>query len=35
LPYEGLNLAKEFGRKTGEKDLTEKMKRDYGLVKKS
>ena len=35
LPYKGANEAKEFGGKTGEKDLAKMMKRDYGLLKKS
>jgi len=35
LPYKGANLAKEFGKKTAEKDLVERMKRDYDLLKKS
>lgn len=35
LPYKGVNLAKEFGGKAGEKDLADKMKRDYSLLKKS
>lgn len=35
LLYKGTNLAKEFGGKTGEKDLAERLKRDYSLVKKS
>lgn len=35
FPCEGLNLAKEFGGKTREKDLAEIMKRYYGLVKNS
>jgi len=34
LPYEGLNLAKDFGGKTREKKLTERMKKEYKLVKK-
>ena len=34
LPYKGANLVKDFGRKTGEKDLTKRMKRDYSLLKK-
>jgi len=34
-PYKGVNPAKEFGGKTGEKYLAEKMKKDYGLLKKS
>jgi len=35
LPYSGLNPAKEFGRKTSEHDLVEKMKKNFDLVKKS
>jgi len=35
LPYNVVNPAKEFGGKTGEKDIAERMKRDYGLLKKS
>lgn len=34
LPYKSVKLAKEFGRKTGDKYLTERMKRDYDLLKK-
>ena len=34
LSHEGLNLDKEFGRNTGEKELVERMKQDYELVKK-
>ena len=33
LPHPRLNLAKVFGRKTSEHDLTEKMKDKYKLVK--
>lgn len=33
LPYKGLNSAREFGKKTGEKDLAEKMKKEFSLVK--
>jgi len=35
LPHEGLNSAKEFGGKTGEKELVEHMKKYYELVKKA
>jgi len=35
LPYKGADPAKEFGGKSGEKELTKKMKTKYGLVKKS
>ena len=35
LPYKGVNPTKEFGGKTREKYLTDKMKRDYDLLKKS
>jgi len=35
LPYKGVNPTKEFGGKTREKDLAVRMKRDYGLLKKS
>lgn len=35
LTYKGKNPAKEFGGKTREKDLGERMKRAYGLLKKS
>lgn len=34
LPHDGLNPAKEFGRKTWEKELAEWIKKDYELVKK-
>lgn len=34
LSHEGLNPAKEFGRKVGENDLADRMKRDFELVKK-
>jgi len=34
LPHEGLNPAKEFGGKTREKELFERMKKDSELVKK-
>jgi len=34
LPYKGVNSAKEFGEKTRKKDHAERMKRDYGLMKK-
>lgn len=34
LPHSGLNPAKEFGRKTGEHDLAERMKDKFKLVKK-
>jgi len=34
LPHSGLNLAKEFGRKMSEHDLTEKMKVKFKLVNK-
>lgn len=32
LPYKGVNLAKEFGGKTWEKDFAERMKRAYSLL---
>jgi len=35
LPYEGLNPTKDFGQKTREKELAERMRKDYKLVKKS
>lgn len=35
LPHEGLKLAKEFGGKTREKDLVERMKKEFELVKNS
>jgi len=35
LPHSGLNLAKEFSIKTGERDLTEQMKDMFKLVKKA
>lgn len=35
LPYKGANPAKEFGGKTREKELADKMKKEYGLIKKS
>lgn len=35
LPYKGMNPTKEFGGKTGQKDLAKRMNRDYGLMKKS
>ena len=35
LTYEGLNSAKEFGGKTGEKELAKIMKKYYELVKNS
>lgn len=35
LSHEELNMAKEFGGKTGEKDLVERMKKYFDLVKKS
>lgn len=34
LPHLGLNLAKQFGKKTSEHDLVEKMKDKFKLVKK-
>lgn len=34
LPHLGLNSAKEFGGKTSKRDLTEKMKNKFKLVKK-
>lgn len=34
LSYKGGNLAKEFGGKNREKDITKRMKRDYNLLKK-
>ena len=34
LRHSGLNLAKAFGRKTGEHDLAEWMKDKFKLVKK-
>jgi len=33
-PYKGANPAKEFGGKTREKELTDKMKKEYELLKK-
>ena len=35
LPHEGLNPAKEFGEKMWEKELAERMKKYYEIVKKS
>ena len=35
LPYDGLNPAKEFGGKTREKDLAERMKKEFNLGKKA
>jgi len=35
LPYDGLNPAKEFGRKTGEKDMAERMKKEFDLMNKA
>lgn len=35
LRYKGTNPTKEFGGKTRENDLAERMKRYYGLMKKS
>lgn len=35
LPHKGVDPAKEFARKTGEKELADKMKKEYGLMKKS
>lgn len=35
LPYTGANVAKKFGGKIKEKELTDKMKTEYGLVRKS
>jgi len=35
FPHKGANLAKEFGGKMGEKELDDKMKKEYGIVKKS
>jgi len=35
LPYKGVNPAKEFRGKTREKELVDKMKKDYNLLKKS
>lgn len=34
IPYKGVDLAKEFGGKTREKQLANKMKVQYGLIKK-
>ena len=34
LPHEGLNPAKEFGRKTSERELAEQMKKKIELIKK-
>lgn len=34
LSYKGLNLAKEFCKMIGEKDLAERMKKEFVLVKK-
>lgn len=33
LLHESLNLAKDFGRKADERDLVEKMKKKFELVK--
>jgi len=35
LPYQGVDPTEEFGGKTKEKKLTDKMKSEFGLVKKS
>lgn len=35
FPHEGMNPAKEFSGKTGEKELDECMKNNYQLVKKA
>jgi len=34
LPYKGADPTKEFGGKSKEKELADKMKTEYGLVKK-
>jgi len=34
LPHSSLNLTKEFGGKTSECDLAEKMKKKFDVVKK-
>lgn len=34
LLHEGLNPAKEFGEKTSERDLAEKLKKKFELIKK-
>lgn len=34
LHYKGVNPIKKIEGNTGEKDLAEEMKRDYGLVKR-
>lgn len=35
LPYKGVDPAKEFGGKSGEKEMEDKMKAEFGLVNKS
>lgn len=35
LPYKGVNPTKEFGGKTGGKELENNMKKECGLIKKS
>lgn len=35
FPYKGADPAKKFAGKTREKELANKMKKEYGLVKKS
>lgn len=35
LPHDGLNLAKEFGIETSERDLVERKKKKFELIKKS
>ena len=33
LPHKGVNPTKEFGGKIVEKELADKMKKDYNLLK--
>ena len=35
FPYQGVDSTEDFGRKTKEKQLVDKMKSKFGLVKKS
>jgi len=35
FPYKGADLAKEFGGKSKDKELTDKMKTEFRLVRKS
>lgn len=33
LPYKGANASKELGVKTGDKELADKMKKEFGMIK--